>query len=72
MDSLHQNKKEKEGEMEALRQMCGDLVTSPGAQHQYAMRETMADVEGKWNDLTELLVQQVSLEVGLLVEMQGS
>ncbi|XP_005100351.2 microtubule-actin cross-linking factor 1 [Aplysia californica] len=69
VDSLHENKKEKEGEMEALRQMCSDMVTSTGVQDRYAMKETMADVEGKWNDLTELLVQQVSLEA--LSEIDG-
>lgn len=63
VDSLHEAKKEKEGEMEALRQMCEQLVEGDGVKDTFVAKETLADVETKWNDMTELLVQQVSLEV---------
>ena len=69
VDSLHSSKQDREDEMTALRQMCGDLVTSSGVSHAYTMQETMSEVEGRWNDLTELLVQQVSLEA--LSEIDG-
>ncbi|CAL1534640.1 unnamed protein product [Lymnaea stagnalis] len=69
VDSLHEAKKEKEGEMEALRQICNSLSESPGVKDNYALKETLADVETKWNDLTELLVQQMSLEA--LSEIDG-
>ena len=55
--------------MQELREMCDHLVAGGGVGDdgnitgQYMPREMLADVEGKWNDLTELLVQQVSLEV---------
>nr|KAI8733882.1 microtubule-actin cross-linking factor 1 [Biomphalaria glabrata] len=55
--------------METLRQMCGHLSEANGVKDKYALKELLADVETKWNDLTELLVQQVSLEA--LSEIDG-
>ncbi|GFN99913.1 microtubule-actin cross-linking factor 1 [Plakobranchus ocellatus] len=67
VDGLHQAKKEKEADMQELREMCDHLIDGGSGDkddvtNQYAAREMLAGVEGKWNDLTELLVQQVSLE----------
>ncbi|XP_055900100.1 dystonin-like isoform X2 [Biomphalaria glabrata] len=55
--------------METLRQMCDHLSEANGVKDKYALKELLADVETKWNDLTELLVQQVSLEA--LSEIDG-
>lgn len=66
VEGLHEAKKEKSGEIEELRQMCDQLVDNDGVKDKFAVKETLADVETKWNDLTELLVQHVSLEVCLV------
>ncbi|BFZ22115.1 hypothetical protein BsWGS_25154 [Bradybaena similaris] len=69
VEGLHEAKKEKSGEIEELRQMCDQLVDNDGVKDKFAVKETLADVETKWNDLTELLVQHVSLEA--LSEIDG-
>nr|KAI8726704.1 microtubule-actin cross-linking factor 1 [Biomphalaria glabrata] len=69
VEGLYEGKAEKDGEMETLRQMCGHLSEANGVKDKYALKELLADVETKWNDLTELLVQQVSLEA--LSEIDG-
>ncbi|KAK6960732.1 microtubule-actin cross-linking factor 1 [Biomphalaria glabrata] len=68
-EGLYEGKAEKDGEMETLRQMCDHLSEANGVKDKYALKELLADVETKWNDLTELLVQQVSLEA--LSEIDG-
>ncbi|KAK6963224.1 microtubule-actin cross-linking factor 1 [Biomphalaria glabrata] len=68
-EGLYEGKAEKDGEMETLRQMCDHLSEANRVKDKYALKELLADVETKWNDLTELLVQQVSLEA--LSEIDG-
>ena len=58
--------------MVALREMCSELVSCPGVIHDYILKETLHEVEGRWNDLTELLVQQVSLEVSFIQQKLSS
>uniref|UniRef100_A0A2C9KXI0 Uncharacterized protein n=1 Tax=Biomphalaria glabrata TaxID=6526 RepID=A0A2C9KXI0_BIOGL len=72
VEGLYEGKAEKDGEMETLRQMCGHLSEANGVKDKYALKELLADVETKWNDLTELLVQQVSLEVSLWLQMKST
>lgn len=63
VDSLHEAKQEKAADLDALREMCEKLLDQKGVKDKYAVKETLADVESKWNDMTDLLVQNMSLEV---------
>ncbi len=63
VDALYKEKQDREDEMDGLREGCKRLMDDDRVTDEYAMKECMGDVESKWHDLTELLVQQVSLEV---------
>ncbi|KAK6172103.1 hypothetical protein SNE40_018056 [Patella caerulea] len=62
IDALYEEKKGKEGSIDNLRKACDNLMNDDRVCDHYAVKETLGDVETKWNDLTEFLVQQVSLE----------
>ncbi|XP_067685972.1 microtubule-actin cross-linking factor 1, isoforms 6/7-like isoform X1 [Haliotis asinina] len=69
VDALYKEKQEREEEMEGLRDACRRLMDDDRVTDEYAMKECLGAVETKWHDLTELLVQQVSLEA--LSEIDG-
>lgn len=63
VDALYGEKREREFDMENLRSTSRKLMDDDRVCDQFAMKETLSEVESKWHELTELLVQQVSLEV---------
>ena len=65
VDMLYGEKREKEFDMENLRNTSRRLMDDDRVCDQFVMKESLSEVEAKWHELTELLVQQVSLEVGL-------
>ena len=64
VDALYGEKREREFDMENLRSTSRKLMDDDRVCDQFAMKESLSEVESKWHELTELLVQQVSLEVG--------
>ena len=64
VDTLYGEKREREFDMENLRSTSRKLMDDDRVCDQFAMKESLSEVEAKWHELTELLVQQVSLEVG--------
>ena len=64
VDTLYGEKREREFDMENLRNTSRKLMDDDRVCDQFAMKENLSEVESKWHELTELLVQQVSLEVG--------
>ncbi|KAL3854341.1 hypothetical protein ACJMK2_013614, partial [Sinanodonta woodiana] len=69
VDTLYEEKREKEFDMENLRGLASRLIEDSRVMDQCALKESLADVESRWHELTELLVQQVSLEA--LTEVDG-
>lgn len=63
VDALYAEKREKEFDMENLRNISRKLMDDDRVCDQFVMKEGLSEVEAKWHELTELLVQQVSLEV---------
>lgn len=63
IDALYNDKREKEYDMEKLRQSAKEIMDDERVCDQFAMKESLGEVEVKWHELTEHLVQQVSLEV---------
>ena len=64
VDSLYNEKREKEYDMERLRSEAKGIIDGDNVCDTFALKECVGEVEVKWHDLTEHLVQQVSLEVG--------
>ena len=69
VDTLYGEKREKEFDMENLRSTSRKLMDDDRVNDQFAMKENLSEVESKWHELTELLVQHVSLEVGGLLTL---
>ncbi|XP_041374834.1 LOW QUALITY PROTEIN: microtubule-actin cross-linking factor 1-like [Gigantopelta aegis] len=69
VDALYEAKRDREEYVDALRDTCRGLMENERVCDRYAVKECLADTETKWNDLTEFLVQQVSLEA--LSEIDG-
>ena len=63
VDTLYAEKREKEFDIENLRNTSRKLMDDDRVCDQFVMKEALSEVESKWHELTELLVQQVSLEV---------
>ncbi|KAK7501339.1 hypothetical protein BaRGS_00007464, partial [Batillaria attramentaria] len=61
-------KDERQEAMKELRATCERLMNDDRVSDKYAVKEALADVEGKWNELTELLVKEVSYEAVADVE----
>ena len=72
IDVLYNDKREKEYDMEKLRQSAKDIMDDERVCDQFAMKESLGEVEVKWHELTEHLVQQVSLEVSNASPAQNS
>ncbi|XP_052234757.1 dystonin-like isoform X4 [Dreissena polymorpha] len=62
VDALYMEKREREFDMENLRNTSRKLMDDDRVCDQFVMKEGLMDVEAKWHELTELLVQHVSLE----------
>lgn len=60
---LLESKEERAEELKDLRRISQNLMNDDRVTDKYAVQETLADMEGKWNELTELLVKEVSFEV---------
>ncbi|XP_021351801.1 dystonin-like isoform X4 [Mizuhopecten yessoensis] len=69
VDELYQEKREREIDMENLRAAAKRVMDDERVCDQFALKECLGEVEGKWHELTEHLVQQVSLEA--LTEIDG-
>ena len=63
VDQLYTEKREHEFDIENLRNTSRKLMDDDRVCDQFVMKEGLTEIEGKWHELTELLVQQVSLEV---------
>lgn len=68
VDDLYHEKRTREDSMQVLKDMCQKLVDDVRVCDTHAPKEVVADVQTKWHELTELLVQQVSLEVSFQLD----
>ncbi|XP_070185712.1 microtubule-actin cross-linking factor 1, isoforms 6/7-like isoform X4 [Littorina saxatilis] len=66
--ALLEAKEERQGTMKELREICEGLMDDDRVTDKYAAKEALADMESKWNELTELLVKEVSFETVADVE----
>ena len=60
----------RQAELDEIKNSGRDLVEAPNTGDKNELRETLADVQGKWHDLTELLVQMISFAVSTCCEQQ--
>ena len=63
IESLYGQKQARQDQLDEIKHAGRDLVEAPNTSDKNQLRETLADVQGKWHDLTELLVQRISFAV---------
>ena len=65
IESLYNQKQSRQEELDEIKNAGRDMVEAPNTGDKNELRETLADVQGKWHDLTELLVQMISFAVSV-------
>lgn len=63
VDEIYKEKKEREIDMDNVRALAKQIMNEENICDEFALKDSLGDVESKWHELTEHLVQQVSLEV---------
>ena len=63
IENLYKQKQAKEEDLEKIKTIGRELINGSNAGDKHRLRETLADIQGKWHDLTELLVQMISYAV---------
>ena len=66
IEGLYRQKKGKQPDLDSIKVIGRELINDPATGDKNRLRETLADVQAKWHDLTELLVQMISFAVSLL------
>ncbi|CAE1316032.1 DST [Acanthosepion pharaonis] len=62
IDALYAEKKGKESDMDSIKQLAKQIMQTKNVSNGYQLKEAVAGVQEQWHELTELLVQEVSLE----------
>lgn len=62
-EELYQQKKEKQPELETIKQMISDLLEQPDTSDKSHIRDVQSDVCSKWHDFTELLIDLIVMQV---------
>lgn len=63
IESLYVQKQSKQPDLEKIKTIGRVLIDDPVTGDKHHLREMIADMQGKWQDLTELLVQMISYSV---------
>ena len=66
IEKLYVQKGMKQKDLDQIKDAGRELLEDPSTGDKTALRETLADVQAKWHDLTELLVQMISFAVSSL------
>ena len=68
VDVLYNEKREREIDMDNIRGAARAIMEDGRVCDEFAVKESLGEIESKWHELTEHLVQQVSLEVWEILE----
>jgi hypothetical protein len=63
IENLYRQKQTKQADLNKIKKIGRELIADPHTGEKNRLRETLADIQGKWHDLTELLVQMISFTV---------
>ena len=69
IENLYRQKTAKQTDLNKIKQIGRALINDPNTGDKNRLRETLADTQAKWHDLTELLVQMISFAVSTEEEM---
>ena len=63
IENLYKQKQSKQSDLDNIKKIGRSLINDPSTGDKNRLRETLADTQAKWHDLTELLVQMISFAV---------
>ena len=63
IENLYRQKQVKQADLDHIKRVGRALIDDPNTGDVNRLKETLADTQGKWHDLTELLVQMISFAV---------
>lgn len=63
VEGLYRQKQTREADIDRIKTVARQLIDDPTTADKHRLRETLGGVQGKWNDLTERLVQMISYTV---------
>ena len=67
IESLYRQKQAKQEDLDLIKALARELIEDANTGNKNHLRETLADVQGKWHELTEMLVQMISFAVSFSV-----
>ena len=65
VENLYRQKQKKQADLDDIKVTGKDLIDNPNTSDKNRLRQTLADIQSNWHDLTELLVQMISFTVSL-------
>ena len=65
IENLYKQKNAKQSELEAIRAEGRALVDDPETSDKNKLRESLTDIQTKWHELNELLVQMIFFAVSI-------
>lgn len=72
IENLYRQKQSKQADLDNIKKIGRALINDPNTGDKNRLRETLADTQAKWHDLTELLVQMISFAVSLSCTIQNN
>ena len=65
VENLYRQKQKKQADLDDIKVTGKDLIDNPNTSDKNRLRQTLADIQCNWHDLTELLVQMISFTVSV-------
>ena len=68
-EELYDQKKEKQPDLDTIKEMIVELLANPEACDKNNIRDVQSDVCSKWHDFTELLIDLIVMQVCMQMEV---
>ena len=68
-EGLYRQKQTREAELEQVKSVARQIIEDPIVSDKQRVRETMSDLQDKWQDLSDRLVQIISYSVSSMLSL---
>ena len=66
VEGLYRQKQSREADIGKVKTLARQIIDDPITSHKHCVRETMSDLQDKWQDLSDRLVQMISYSVSFI------
>jgi len=67
VEGLYRQKQSHEADLERVKTIARNIIDDPVTSDKHRVRETLAELQDKWQDLSERLVQMISYSVSSII-----